>query len=340
MGKLFKPFAALVTKWRRDEFFTARVKLTAVYVGTAAVMLGIFSYLLYGTLFKELNDSLNGDFPTDAIQQAALNHAAGALEARIIFADIVVLALVLIFGFFVTSITLRPIKKATNRERRFIADAAHELRTPLAVMKTEMEVTLRGQPEISSPVKKTVQSAIEEINGLTALANNLLEMIKGGGAKVNAARFSVTESSLGVVKKLLPLARAKHIALAVNENADNEIFVMGDAISFERALSNIIHNAIQYTPNGGSVAVTLLKEHAVGKVIVKDSGIGIPPEQLSRVFDPFFRVDESHSEREGAGLGLSITREIIEKCGGAIALESEVGKGTIVTITLPLMDET
>jgi len=330
---LFKPFVALAIKWRRDEFFAARLKLTAAYTMTAGALLGVFSYLLYGTLLKEIGDSFEGNFSTEVAQQLAFQRVADALQARILFADTIVLTIVIIFGFIMTKLALRPIKKALDSQRRFVADAAHELRTPLAVMKTEIEVALRGEENFSLSAKKIMSSTLEEIDDLTLLSNDLLEIAKGQINKGQAVHLSITKLVRQTTERLRSLAEEKHII--IKDTVREEFFTEGNPAALERAFYNVIHNAITYTPDGGNIDISIHKHRSIVDITVADSGIGISPEHITHIFDPFYCADPSRTFG-GSRLGLAIIKATIEQCGGHVAIESTLGKGTRVIISLPL----
>jgi signal transduction histidine kinase len=332
MGKLYKQFVALVTKWRHDEFSVARLKLTAAYFVTATALLGISSYLLYETSMKALSDSFEGNFASDITQQLAFNNAADILQTRIVIVDSIVLVLIIFFGFLLTKLTLRPIKKSLDAQKRFVADAAHDLRTPLTVMKTEMEVALRKEENMPQTSKKVIISALEEIDRLTILSNDLLQIARGQMERKKDI-LSVNKIIQRAIDRLLPLANKKNIN--IKNNSEKEAYTEGDFISLERAFYNVIHNAIIYTPNNKDIEIQIEKRHSSVEIIVSDSGIGIPQDHIPRIFDPFYRVDSSRTSSDGSGLGLAIVKTIINQCGGNVSVKSTVNKGTRFIISLP-----
>ena len=146
--------------------------------------------------------------------------------------------------------------------------------------------------------------------------------------------ISVFDLAEGVIGKLRPLAQSKHISI-VEQLEKDSIVVQGDPAMLSGAFYNIIHNAIVYTPEGGTVTISLQKKGSNCELMVADTGIGIAQKDISHIFEPFYRSDTSHSASGGAGLGLAIVKTAIEQHNGVIVVESVVGKGTQVIITLP-----
>ncbi len=339
MENLYKQFAGLGTAWRRDLLLRARVKLTAAYVAVSAVVLGIFSYLLYGALLARLTESINEDVLSIVAQELFFERASEALQSQILIADAITLFFILIFAYVLTGLTLKPIRVARDRERRFLADAAHELRTPLSVMKSGNEVVLRGETDISPRLKRLLTENVEEIDSLTRIANGLLLLASEKEKVIDAeSATQIYDVIASVVKKLTPRTQERQLSISFtsDENAKAST-VCGNKTDLARAFENLIENAIKYTKPSGSVRVSLERTGNAAVIVVSDTGIGISKEDLAHVFEPFFRADTARTSMEGSGLGLSIVSEIVEAHGGKMNIESELGVGTIVRVTLPLL---
>ena len=331
-----KRFAALATRSRRDEFFFARLALTGIYAAVVSAILGLFSYLLYGVLMNSIANSLEGNFATDAAQQAALKPVADVLKTQLLTLDGIVLLVVVIAVFFLTSLTLRPLRESRARERRFLADAAHELRTPLTIMKTDSEVLLRDRSVTIDDTKELLKKNIDEIDALTRIANGLLDIVHIKNSKNPDSPVTLAAVLTAVVHKLTPLARARDVSLASSFEAGSEKEqVRGAREALERAFANSIENAIKYTESGGTVSVTLGKKGALLEIGITDTGCGIAPEDLPFVTEPFYRADSARALVSGSGLGLAIVKETIETHGGKLHIESALGKGTTVRVLLP-----
>jgi heavy metal sensor kinase len=219
--------------------------------------------------------------------------------------------------------------------RRFTADASHELRTPLTAIRTEAEVAL-GQPLSAADYQHLLGSILEECERLTRLADQLLTLAREDAGAARQVREPVDLPGLvgGVVEIMRPLAEAKGVRLYAGEAGP--LRVRGDEARLREVFFNLLDNAIKYTPEGGSVEVRLERRDHAGVVTLRDTGIGIPPEHLPRVFERFYRVDKARSrEQGGTGLGLSIAATIVKAHGGRIDLASGPGQGTTCTVTLP-----
>jgi two-component system heavy metal sensor histidine kinase CusS len=218
--------------------------------------------------------------------------------------------------------------------QRFTADAAHELRTPLAIIRSEMEVALRF-PRSSEQYCGVLECLLEDTNRLSTLADQLLFLSRqeaGISPKVREA-FALNELLQEVVGNMQLVAQVKDISLQLTENALCQL--RSDQRLLRRVVINLLDNAIKYTGIAGQVIVTCRVSNGEVAIKVTDSGVGIAPEHLPHVFDRFYRVDAARSgEENGAGLGLSICQSIVRSLGGTIRVESKVGNGSTVTVTL------
>lgn len=339
MENIYKQFEALGTEWRRNLLLRARVQLTLAYTGVSALLLSVFSYLLYGALLRRITESIDEQVLNSLARHMFLERAAHALLSQILTADAIALVFVVVCGYFLTSITLWPIQQARAREQRFLADAAHELRMPLAVMKTGAEVALRGEAGHSPKIKKLLTDTVDEIDALTRIANGLLSLVGGGNSKQNARSLvSLQEILRNVVHKLQLLAKERDVILSFDTQESTEkIQVYADTDALTRAFENIVENGIKYSHSGGTVAMRLSRSGTSALIQVTDTGIGISPADVLRVTEAFYRADSARTAQNGSGLGLSIVSETVQAHGGALTIESELGVGTTVNVTLPLV---
>ena len=232
--------------------------------------------------------------------------------------------------------TLARLDDSFARLRRFTADASHELRTPLTAMRSVGEVALQGSLDRAA-YRDVIGSMLEEVDRLTRLVETLLTLTRAESGRVQLARNMVDLSGLAsaVADSLRVLAEEKAQTLRVD--AEAEIKAMGDANVLRQGLSNLIDNAIKYTPDKGTITVTVAKMSVDEAAIeVKDTGRGIPAVHRERIFDRFYRVDAARARDSGGlGLGLAISRWAVEAHGGRIELESEEDKGSLFRIVLP-----
>jgi signal transduction histidine kinase len=237
--------------------------------------------------------------------------------------------------------------------KQFSSDASHELKTPLTILKGEVEVMLRKE-RTSQEYQQTLKSNLEEINRMSQIVEDLLLLSRAdtGEIRLNREDINLEEILTEVVAQMDPLATSKGLHLSAS-NHHQDVHIFGDALRIRELFMNLIENGIKYTEEGGSIHITLQEEHPPPlrnqsdrlegereifvRIIVSDTGIGIAKEDRERIFNRFFRVDKARSrEQGGSGLGLSICKWIVEAHQGEIKVESELGKGSSFIVRLPL----
>jgi len=233
--------------------------------------------------------------------------------------------------------TLARLDNSVGQMKQFTASISHELRTPLTALRGEAEVALL-KAQSAEDYRRVLSSQLEEFDKLSRMINDLLVLARAEAGEIRWAEQDVDLSALAVslTEQLEPVAASKNIALKAT--AAPNLRVVGDANWLERAILNLLDNAIKFTPDGGQVLVSAAPaEQGYGTLRVTDTGVGIPPESLPHIFERFYRAEPSRSKRiAGVGLGLSLTRWIVEKHRGRISVESQPGKGSTVTLWLPL----
>ena len=231
--------------------------------------------------------------------------------------------------------TLGRLEDAVGEMKQFSAALAHELRTPLAVLRAEAEHAL-AEPRTPDQYQQGLANEIDELDRLTRLVNQVLTLARAEAGEIPLAKDRLDLSALcaDVVDGLEPVAQAKGIALTCS--IDGRVDVVGDTGWLERLLLNLLDNAIKFTPEGGRVAVAVTREGRQVVLRVEDTGIGISSEALPHVFERFYQVDTARSrEGGGAGLGLSLARWIADRHHATIELTSRPGTGTIATVRIP-----
>ena len=234
--------------------------------------------------------------------------------------------------------TLEEIRRSEALRREFVANVSHELRTPLTSIRSYAE-TLTENPDMEKETEMNFLHVIlNESDRMTKIVQDLLELSRfdAGSVQFNFERFSLAKSIEDVrdAVKLECAARGHTMTVHTPEDLPD---IVGDRARIEQVLINIVTNAIKYTPDGGQIDITSGSSDGFVWVAIKDTGIGIPEEDIPRLFDRFYRVDKARSrESGGTGLGLSIALEIIQRHGGAIDVQSAVGEGTTVTVRLPI----
>ncbi len=218
-------------------------------------------------------------------------------------------------------------------QRQFAGNAAHELRTPLAIMQTRLELFSEEHPQSDGATAELVRLQREQLDRLTALVRTLLEMSNLQSVS-RAERIELAPLVDEILTDLTPLAQSRGISL---EQQCQEIALEGSDALIYRLLFNLIENGIKYNRPGGSVSVCVRQEGDSATLRVTDTGCGIPEACRESVFEPFFRVDKSRSRQMGGvGLGLALVREIAQLHGGTVSILPGSGQGTTFAVTLPL----
>ena len=229
-----------------------------------------------------------------------------------------------------------------ERQQQFVADAAHELRGPLAAMRSSLEVAI-SQDRTADDYRETLADVLEEARHLSKLTNDLLLLAETGDDTRARPRERVDLGAIArqTVAMFGGVAEERSVGLLL-EPTKAAIQVAGDAPQLRQVFGNLLDNAIRFTPEGGRVAVSVVfdEDRHEAVVTVADTGCGIEADHLDRVFDRFYKTDVSRTRSEaarGGGLGLAICRSIVDRHGGTIAVTSTTGRGTTFTVRLPIV---
>jgi two-component system heavy metal sensor histidine kinase CusS len=226
---------------------------------------------------------------------------------------------------------LKRLDDSFTRLSQFSADLAHELRTPIANMMGEAQVALT-RDRTAGEYRETLESTIGECERLSRIVDNLLFVARVDAAREPIARkrFDARRAVEKIAAFYQTIAEDHHVVIRCN--GEGQIYADPDL--FERALGNLLGNALRFTPENGSIQIALSEHDGDFEVAVSDNGYGIAPEHLPRVFDRFYRAESSRGS-DGAGLGLALVKSIVDLHGGAVSIESKLGDGTTVTLTFP-----
>ena len=217
-------------------------------------------------------------------------------------------------------------------QRQFSGNAAHELRTPLAIMQTKLELFAAEHKNMEDDTAELVRSQAEQLDRLSKLVHTLLEMSNLSSAP-RSDRIELAPLVEEIITDLTPLASQNDITM--EQDCDNVVITGSDALIYRLGF-NLIENAVKYNRRGGSVSVSVHKESSDVVVRVSDTGCGIPEEYRESIFQPFFRVDKSRSRQMGGvGLGLALVREIALLHGGSVRAEVRAEGGTAFRVVLP-----
>ncbi len=335
-------------------FAKTSFRLTAVYLLILMVISLFFSVTLFTVSAHEIDRGLRrqdtffesqpirGFAPNSALQEqfiASRETAAKDAKNRVLVSLVLINVIILLLGGGVSYVlarrSLRPIEEAHQSLEQFTADASHELRTPIAAMRSEIEVALM-QPKLTIKEAKTVLSSnLEELETLTQLTSGLLSIARLEENSVVTSVQKVEPIIQTAIKRLEQKAKLQNIKVHPAFTAG--LTVRANAESLSEALSTILDNAIKYSSPKSSIDVTTSKSKQHTIIKIKDYGIGIQPDDLPHVFERFYRADTARSKAGagGHGLGLAIARQLIEHQNGTISITSTPKKTTVVTVTLP-----
>jgi two-component system, OmpR family, Ni(II)-sensor and/or redox sensor kinase NrsS len=253
----------------------------------------------------------------------------------------IALGFVAVSSWWLSGLAMLPIYQSYQQQQQFTANAAHELRSPLASLLATVEAILRLSPSHQSDVSVMLQTVERQGRRLSHLIADLLFLTN---LEQNSSSHPFQPCCLNdlvndLTEEYLELAMATDIHL-INQISNDAIYVLGNESQLYRLVSNLIANAIQYTHSGGFVTVCLKSHDRTALITVKDTGIGIATTEQNRIFERFYRVDSDRSRKTGGtGLGLAIAQAIAQVHGGSIQVQSELGQGARFTLRLPLIYE-
>jgi two-component system, OmpR family, sensor histidine kinase CiaH len=249
------------------------------------------------------------------------------------------LLLSLAAAWFLSDRALIPIQQAFQRQHEFVADASHELRTPLTVLRSATDLLNQHRDEPLERNGELFDDLRGEIARMERLAQDLLTLARSdtGGLELMTAPLEIADVAAEVVRRTTPLAQSEGVQLSLRAEPQPST-VEADPDRMQQVLLILIDNAIKHTPPGGSVTVQVRRHGQTAQITVADTGTGIAPEHLPRIFDRFYRADRARAhEQGGTGLGLAIAKMLVEAHGGQLQLSSTVGVGTQATVSLPLV---
>ncbi len=332
-----KRFMGWDTGSKNNLFLWARLKLTFLYVLIIAVILAAFSVGLYFSLQKNIKDTIDEEFKGHDSRQAAIQKTDAQVKEAFVIGNVILLIVSGGLAFFLARKNLRPIENTLEEQRRFTANASHDLRTPLTIMKTDCEVILRKSKVDFEEFRVLVKSNIEEIDRMSRMVEQLL-FLSRNNAMPNQQLGQIALGKLAetIVENFQSLAKNKNVALVLVEIAEGNI--KGSQLDLEKLFFNLFKNAIDYTPPGGKVEVMVKKNKNQMELTVRDTGIGISVEDLPHITEAFYKADKARSEEAGgSGLGLSIIKEIVESHRGKLVINSKLNVGTEIKASFPIL---
>lgn len=311
-----------------------RANLTARYLLGVPTLNMIGKSVLRGTLSSELYDLVKDARETRCIQRREICAPGSGGCLLVVVASPVIeedsdnCRIILV----VHDVT--ELRRLETVRRDFVANVSHELRTPLTSIRAMAETLQDGAMQDASVACHFLKTIIDETGRLTRISEDLLHLSQAESLSPEKMKFNLAELCEEVANRLK--MQALKAGLRLNTELPARLEVTANHDQIEQVLVNLLDNAIKYTPNGGEVRLIAEKQGDHAVVRVRDTGIGIMPEDVPRIFERFYRVDKARSRQSGGtGLGLSIVRHIVEAHGGQVRVESEINRGSAFIFTLP-----
>jgi len=334
-------------------FTQARLKLTIYYLSIIMVISLFFSLAIYTNVSRQIegfiriqnqriqqfhqNDNLGvppprpRNLPIISVQD--LKEQQTKLLYSLLFINSSILLVAGVAGYLLAGRTLQPIKAMMDKQNQFIADASHELRTPIATLQAEMESSLMAKSITDKIARNLIKSNLEEVDHLKKLTNNLLLLTSNQDINSNLQNLQLATIIKIAKTRVAVLAKSKNIKIS---SKIPKAIIKGNQNSLVEVFIILLENAIKYSHSNSSIFITVSKSDHKISLSVKDQGIGISAKDLPHIFERFYRADKSRSTTVGFGLGLSIAKKIITDHHGSILASSALDKGSTFTVSLPL----
>ena len=256
-----------------------------------------------------------------------------------IFIGVGLLSLVLLFfiSIYFTNKAINPLEETFKKQKQFIADASHELRTPLTIIKTNVSLLRENELETIQSQKKWINYIDSQASRMSTLINEMLSLANLDANKKKGENINFNLSKLIMDALLVFEVVIFEKGLMLEEYVDDNIFIKGEQDQIKKLISILMDNAIKYTNKNGKISVSLIAERNKAKLIIRNTGEGIKKEHLEKIFERFYRVDDSRDRGTGGyGLGLSIAKAIVDDHKGKIHAESIINNETSFIVELPL----
>lgn len=257
-------------------------------------------------------------------------------SSRYIWTILLAIGMVVAGSWLLSKEAIRPIKAAWQKQLDFTADASHELRTPIAVIRTTLELLLDSPEETIGSQMKWLKNMEAENLRLAKLVDDLLTLSKADTNQqtIECKTFLLHDVITDALLPFEPIAAKKNIVLETSINDD--IMIHGDRKRMEQLMVILVDNAINYSDSPGTIKVSVAQSKSKYRLLVSDTGVGIEKEHLDKIFDRFYRINQTRNKNpDGSGLGLSIAKWIVQEHGGTIKVASSPGIGTTFNIVLP-----
>lgn len=326
-----------------SPFHTATLKLTTWYLAILVAVSVAFSVVIYNISARELDrpllqDGFSQTFQNDdmnvlrLIREARAEEGKQSLLGNLIILNTVTLSVGAAASYFFARRTLQPIEGAMEAQSRFVSDASHELRTPLAVMKAENEVALREKEPTALELKGVLKSNLEEVDRLQLLTDRLLAL--SSQQPLVLEEFDTRDVVTEVVRQHELAAKHKKIKFVTT---DGGLKALGDLDTVRDIISILVDNAVKYSPASTTVSIAASEQNHHVLLSVSDEGDGVNDEEKTKIFERFYRADESRSKAnvEGHGLGLALAARLSELNNARLTVADNQPRGAVFALELP-----
>lgn len=315
-------------------FTRARIRLTLLYIGLFAIVIGLFSAVFYVGFANVLAPTfdLSAELTNEQAAQAAYQVTVERIGLALVVADIVMIGVVGVAAWILAARTLRPIREAHARQRRFVADASHEMRTPLAAIRASAESVLIGAASEADLRRAlvTVASSSERLAGIT---NDLLTLARSD--ELPLAAVGGIDLSVAVAETVEGYLAAHPGSPAAILDLMPDLRIAADPAEIERIIANLLDNAYRYGGEGRPPRARTGTTEREAYVEIRDDGPGIAAADLDRIFEPFYRVSAHAADPHGTGLGLAIAASLARRNRGTLTVVSQPGAGAVFRLSLP-----
>ncbi|MDN5835040.1 MAG: HAMP domain-containing histidine kinase [bacterium] len=328
----------------KTMFESATLKLTVWYIAILMTISIVFSTVIYQVSISEVNARLESlrdqisqsamlNVSDDYFQTFAITQSQDATQS-IIMGLVYVNIFIFIAGtmgcYALARFTLLPVEKAHENQSRFVSNASHELKTPLASIKAENEVILRDKKATKDDLKDVIKSNLEEVDRLSVLSHMLLQLSSQSNLRLDKSKVNLSKSIREMVSSR-QASTGSHIALT---KPRRDISINANKPAIDEIANILVDNALKYSDNKTAVQIKLSRSRKYAKMYITNSGPTISPSDIDRIFDRFYRGDSSRST-SGYGLGLSLAKQLVDRHNGSIGCSSAKNKTTF-TVSLPL----
>lgn len=316
-------------------FQRARRRLTLLYIGLFAIVLGSFSLVFYFAFRAVLGPAFDvaPDLSSEQAAGLAYRVALERVGIALVAANVATIVLIGALAWALAGRTLRPIRDAHLRQRQFVADASHEMRTPLAAIRATAESGLE-ETMSNEDLRDGMTQIVASAERLTRITNDLLLLARTDDRMLEPAAEPF-DLSVAVAESIATFQVAHPDAGTIRASLVPDLRVRGEPDGCDRILTNLLDNALRYGGSSPQIAVSVTALDREGMVEVSDRGPGIVTADLERIFEPFHRVRSDAGSPAGNGLGLTIARSLAERSGGRLTVTSQVGVGSTFRLTIP-----